>query len=184
MPIHKSSYLEKFEKTLSHAQDGFSTLRTGRASSQLLDGVTIEAYGSRMALHEVASISTPDTQLLVIKPWDKNLLGDIEKGVQLAQLNLNPVIDGDIIRIAVPPLTQERRQEMVKILHQKEEETKVMFRSVRSDVRKDIEKQEGEAGVSEDDIKSETEELDNTVKEYITKLEEMTKKKEQELLNI
>lgn len=184
MPIHKSFYLEKFEKTLNHAQEGFSTLRTGRASSQLLDAVYIEAYGSKMALHEVASISTPDTQLLVIKPWDKSLLAAIEKGVQLAQLNLNPVIDGDIIRIAVPPLTQERRQEMVKTLHQKEEEVKVMLRNVRSDVRKDIEKQEGEAGVSEDDLKSETEELDNTVREYTTKLEEMSKKKEQELLNI
>ncbi|KKQ10255.1 MAG: Ribosome-recycling factor, partial [Candidatus Pacebacteria bacterium GW2011_GWF1_36_5] len=92
--------------------------------------------------------------------------------------------DGDIIRIAVPSLTQERRQEMVKILSQKEEEAKVMFRSVRAEIRKDIEKQEGEAGVSEDDIKSEVIELDETVKEYITNLEEISKQKEKELLNI
>ncbi len=184
MPIYKSSYQDKFEKTLSFAQDGFATLRTGRASAQLLDGVFVEAYGSRMAIHEVASISTPDTQLLVIKPWDKSLLAAIEKGVQVAQLNLNPIVDGDIIRIAVPALTQERRQEMVKILHQKEEEAKVMLRSIRSDVRKDIEKQEGTAGVSEDDIKAEVEELDNTVKEYTIKLEEIAKKKEQDLLSI
>jgi ribosome recycling factor len=184
MPIHKSSYLEKFEKTLSHTQEEFSTLRTGRASAQLLDSVSVEAYGSRMAIHEVASISTPDTQLLVIKPWDKSLLSNIEKAVQLAQLNLNPVVDGDIVRIAVPALTQERRQEMVKILRQKEEEAKVMFRNVRSDLRKTIERQEDEAGISEDDVKAEAQELDDTVKEYVGKLEEMTKKKEQELLNI
>lgn len=184
MPIRKSYYQEKFEKTLAHAQDGFATLRTGRASAQLLDGVYVEAYGSRMSLHEVASISTPDTQLLVIKPWDKGLLSAIEKAVQLAQLNLNPVVDGDIIRIAVPALTKERRLEMVKILHQKEEEAKVMLRGTRSDVRRDIEKQEGEAGVSEDDLKSEIEELDNTVKDYISKLEEISKKKEQELMSI
>ena len=184
MPIHKTSYLEKFEKTLNFAQEGFATLRTGRASAQLLDAVSVEAYGTRMALHEVASISVPDTQLLIIKPWDKSLLSAIEKAVQVAQLNLNPIVDGDIVRIAVPPLTQERRQEMVKILRQKEEEAKVMFRSVRSDVRRDIEKQEGQAGVSEDDIKAEVEELDSTVKEYINKLEEISKKKEQDLLSI
>lgn len=184
MPIHKSSYLEKFEKTLQHAEESFATLRTGRASAQLLDGVFVEAYGTRMAIHEVASVSAPDTQLLVVKPWDKSLLSELEKAIQLAQLNLNPIVDGEIIRIVVPALTQERRQEMVKTLHQKEEEVKVMLRNVRSDVRRDIDKQEGEAGVSEDDIKAETEELDNTVREYIAKLEEIVKKKEQELLNI
>lgn len=184
MAIHKSSYLDKFEKTLNHAQDDFASLRTGRASAQLLDGVFVEAYGTRMALHEVSSISAPDTQLLTIKPWDKSLLPEIEKAVQLAQLNLNPIVDGDLIRIAVPAPTQERRLEMVKILHQKEEEARVMLRSVRSDLRRDIEKQEGEAGISEDDVKAEVSELDNTVKEYISRLEEMSKKKEQELLSL
>lgn len=184
MSINKNSYLEKFEKTLTFAQNDFATLRTGRASAQLLDGVFVEAYGTKMALNEVASISTPDTQLLVVKPWDKSLLSSIEKSIQLAQLNLNPIIDGDILRIAVPTLTQERRLEMVKSLHQKEEEVRVIFRSIRSDVRKEIEKQEGLAGVSEDDIKAEIEELDKTVKEYVSKLEDLTKQKEQELLNI
>lgn len=184
MPIHKSSYLDKFEKTLSHAQAGFATLRTGRASAQLLDSVVVEAYGSRMAVHEVASVSTPDTQLLVVKPWDKSLLGAIEKAIQVAGLNLNPIVDGDIIRIPVPALTKERRQEMVKTLHQKEEEAKVMLRSVRSDLHKDINRQAGQAGISEDDIKNEVTELDSVVKDYTAKLEEMTKQKEQELLSI
>lgn len=184
MSINKNSYLEKFEKVLNHAQNDFATLRTGRATAQLLDGVLVEAYGTKMALNEVASISTPDTQLLVVKPWDKSLLQEIEKGIQLAQLNLNPIIDGDIIRIAVPTLTQERRQEMVKSLHQKEEAARIILRNVRSEVRKEIEKQEGSSGVSEDDIKAETEELDETVKEYINKLETLVKQKEQELLNI
>jgi len=184
MPIHKADYLEKFEKTLNHAQDEFAILRTGRASAQLLDNVTVEAYGSKMFIHEIASISTPDSQLLVIKPWDKSLLSNIEKAIQLAQLNLNPVIDGEIVRIAVPALTQERRQEMVKILQQKEEEAKIMLRSVRADVRRDIEKQKGEAMISEDDIKIEMAELDEVAKEYITRLEEIAQKKKTELLNI
>lgn len=184
MPIHKSSYQEKFEKTLNHAQEAFATLRTGRANVQLLDSVFAEAYGSKMALHEIASISVPDAQLLLIRPWDKSLLSAIEKAIQQAQLNLNPIIDGDIIRIAVPPLTQERRQEMVKILSQKEEEAKVMLRSVRADIRKDIDSQKGEAGISEDDIKAEVAELDETVREYISQLETMAKAKKDDLLNI
>jgi ribosome recycling factor len=184
MPIHKNSYLEKFEKALIFTQNDYATLRTGRASAQLLDGVLVEAYGSRMAINEVASISAPDTQLLIVKPWDKNLLPNLEKSIQLAQLNLNPIIDGDLIRIAVPSLTEERRREMVKVLHQKEEESKIMLRSIRAEIRKEIEKQSGLAGVSEDDIKSEVEELDQLVKEYMTKLENLTKSKEQELLSL
>jgi ribosome recycling factor len=184
MPIDHNLYIEKFEKTLLHAQNEFATLRTGRANAQLLDGVSLEAYGTRMALHEVASISAPDTQLLIVKPWDKNLLASIEKGIQLAQLNLNPIIDGDIIRIAVPTLTQERRLEMVKILHQKEEEIKVMLRNIRAESRKEIEKQEGLSGISEDDIKTEIEDLDQAVRDYIAKLEDMVKRKEQELLSL
>jgi ribosome recycling factor len=184
MLIHKSAYLEKFEKILDHAHDEFSILRTGRANVQLLDGVFIEAYGTKMSLREVAAVSAPDAQLLVIKPWDKSLMANIEKGIQLAQLNLNPVVDGDIIRIAVPSLTKERREEMVKIRHQKEEELRISMRNARADVRRGIEKQEGEAGVSEDDLESETTELDEVVKEYVGKLEEVSKKKEQELLNI
>lgn len=184
MSINKDSYIEKFEKTLVYAQNDFATLRTGRASAQILDGVFVEAYGTKMSLNEVASISTPDTQLLVVKPWDKSLLPEIEKGIQLAQLNLNPIVDGDIIRIAVPTLTQERRLEMVKSLHQKEEEVKIMLRNVRSDSRREIEKQEGSAGISEDDIKAEVAELDEAVKEYTSKLEDLVKQKEQELLSI
>ncbi len=184
MSINKDSYLEKFEKTLTFAQNDFATLRTGRASAQLLDGVSVEAYGTKMALNEVASISVPDTQLLVVKPWDKSLLSEIEKGIQLAQLNLNPIVDGDIIRIAVPTLTQERRLEMVKSLHQKEEEVKIMLRNIRAESRKEIEKQEGSVGISEDDIKTEVEELDTFVKEYVGKLEDLSKRKEQELLSI
>lgn len=184
MPIQKSDYTAKFDHALTQAQESFASLRTGRASAQLLDGVTVEAYGSRMAIHEVASVSAPDTQLLVIKPWDKSLLAAIEKGVQLAQLNLNPIIDGEIVRIVVPPLTQEMRQAMVKTLHQKAEEIKVIFRTVRSDVKRDIDKQAGESGVSEDDIKAEAAELDEVVKDYATQLEAMVKLKEKDLLQL
>lgn len=184
MSIHQASYLHKFTKAIEYAQNSFAVLRTGRASVSLLDSVTVEAYGGKMALREVAAISAPDSQLLVIKPWDKNLLGEIEKAVQVAGLNLNPIIDGEIIRIAVPPLTQERRQEMVKILHQKAEESRVMLRSIRSEIRKDIDKQLGAPGISEDDVKAEITELDEAVKEQMATLEEMVTTKERDLLSM
>ncbi|HPR14223.1 MAG TPA: ribosome-recycling factor, partial [Candidatus Woesebacteria bacterium] len=126
----------------------------------------------------------PDPQLIVIKPWDKSLLPAIEKAIQLAQLNLNPIVDKDLIRVPVPTLTTERRQEMVKILHQRAEEGRVMLRQIRADIRKDIEKQEGEAGISEDDLKANFTELDDLVKEYMEKIEELVKSKEKDLLTI
>jgi len=135
-------------------------------------------------LAEVASVAVPDPQLIVIKPWDKSLLPAIEKAIQLAQLNLNPIVDKDLIRVPVPTLTTERRQEMVKILHQRAEEGRVMLRQIRADIRKDIEKQEGEAGISEDDLKANFTELDDLVKEYMEKIEELVKSKEKDLLTI
>ena len=184
MAIDKSLYQDRFDKALDHLQRELTSLRTGRASVQLLDGVRVMAYGASMAIHEVANVSAPDAQLLVVKPWDKSLLGEIEKAIQVAQLNLNPVVDGEIIRIPVPPLTKERRQEMVKTLHQKVEEAKIMLRTIRSDVRRDIEDQEGEAGISEDDIKLELNELEEVVKDYIERADSVSANKEKELLSI
>jgi ribosome recycling factor len=184
MPIQKSLYLEQFEKVLGHTNAEIATLRSSRASAQLLDGVVVEAYGARMNIQEVASVSAPDAQLLVVKPWDKSLLQAIEKAIQNAQLNLNPIVDGEIIRIVVPALTTERRQEMVKLLKVKVEECRVMLRNKRAEIKKDIEAQEGEQGVSEDDIKAEVAELDQVVKDYMAKLDEMAHKKEQDLLSL
>jgi len=182
--IKKSDYQDRFEKALAHLQKELSSLRTGRASVQLLDDVRVNAYGANMAIHEVANVSAPDAQLLTVKPWDKSLIAEIEKAIQVAQLNLSPVVDGEIIRIPVPPLTQERRQEMVKTLKQKVEEAKVMLRAIRSDLRRDIENQEGEAGISEDDIKLDLEELDSVVKDYTEQIDRISENKEKELLRI
>jgi len=184
MSIQTQDYRHRFAKAISYLQEEFASLRTGRASVQLLDSVRVEAYGSSMSLMEVANVSTPDSQLIVVKPWDKSLLGAIEKGIQLAQLNLNPIVDRELVRIPVPPLTAERRQEMVKTLHQKAEEGRVMLRQIRADVRKDIEKQEGSVGISEDDIEAEFKELDNLVKEFMLKVDELVASKEKELLSI
>ena len=184
MLVNIQDYKSAFKQATEHCQAEFNNLRTGRASVQLLDSVKVEAYGSLMAINEVANISTPDPQLIVVKPWDKSLLPAIERGIQKAQLNLSPIVDKELIRVPVPALTMERRQEMVKILHQKAEEAKVMLRQVRADARKDVEKQEGEAGISEDDIKAQLTELEKLTKDYLDKIDELTKLKETELLTI
>lgn len=184
MATNNSSHREKFKQVLEQTQKEISHLRTGKASVQLLDEVAVEVYGSRMKVSEVATISVPDTSLLVITPWDKNILPDIEKAIVASQLNLSPVVDGEIVRVPVPSLTTERRQEMVKILHQKAELGRVMTRSVRTDVKKEVEAQKGEPGVSEDDIKYQLEELEEITKEFIEKIDQTVEKKEKELLTI
>lgn len=179
-----SHFSARADKIIEHILQDISTLRTGRATTSLLDSVIVEAYGTKMKVHELASVSVPDPTLLVISPWDKSLLDAIAKGVQVSSLGFNPVVDSDIIRISVPPLTAERRHEMVKLLAQKIESGKVMLRNLRSEIRKDIEVLEGEDGVSVDNISSWQEELDRKVKEVELKIEEMKKKKEEELLKI
>ncbi len=184
MSITRQQYEEKFIKAQDHFSHEISSIRTGRASAQMLDSVTVEAYGAKMKLNEVASVNVPDPSLIVIAPWDKALLGPIEKGIQQAQLNLNPIIDSQIIRVPVPPLTAERRQELVKQLYQKAESVRVMVRTARNDIKKDIEKQENQPGISEDDITAEVKTLDEVTKEYIEHIDTMAKNKEQELTTI
>ena len=179
--LSKSDYLPQFEKALAHTQHEVSSLRTGRASVQMLDEVMVEAYGSKLHVNEVASISAPDASLLVVSPWDKSLIAAVEKGIQSANLNLNAVVDGEVIKVPVPALTQERREEMIKVLHQKAESGRVMMRSTRSDVRHQIEDQKGEAGISEDDIQAELKELDEVSAASIVKIDELVKHKETEL---
>lgn len=176
--------VEKLDKALEHVRRDISTLRTGRASVQMLDPVVVEAYGARMRINEVASVQAPDPSLLVISPWDKSLLSAIERGIASAELNLNPVVDGDIIRIAVAPLTEETRKEMVKTLAKKIEAGKVMLRTIRTDAKKEIESQDGANDISEDDIAQDSEELEKYIKEYNVKLDEIFAAKEKDLMTI
>lgn len=179
-----SDVTQKFEKAIAHLQQELGSLRTGKATPSLLDSVLVDAYGTKMRVNELANVSAPDPNMLIVSPWDKSLLETLEKSIASASLNLNPIVDGDMIRIVVPSLTEERRKEMVKVLHQKIEGGKVMLRNIRTDAKKEIEDQEGEDGVSEDDIKAEIEELDKMVKDYTVKLDEIAKKKETDLMTV
>ncbi len=179
-----SNFEAKARKSLEHVSQDLNTLRTGRATTQMLDTVQVEAYGTYMKLIEVASVQAPDPSLLVVSPWDKGLLASVEKAIASSGLNLNPVVDGDIIRIAVPALTEEKRMEMVKLLHQKIESGRVMLRNIRSEFKKEIEDFEGTGGVSEDDIKQHLETLEKKFKEFVSQLEQLSESKEKELLTI
>ncbi len=184
MPFNFSNFTEKMQKALDHVQRDISTLRTGKANVQMLDPVYVEAYGSKMKVAELATVQAPDPSMIVVSPWDKSVLANIERAIATADLNINPVVDGDIIRIKIAPLTEEKRKEMVKILHKKIESGKVMLRNLRTDAKKDIEAQKGTDGVSEDDIESDLKNLDELLKDYITKIEEISAVKEKDLLTI
>jgi ribosome recycling factor len=137
-----------------------------------------------MAVNELANISAPDANMVVVAPWDTSMLENIEKGIASSGLNLNPVVDGDIIRITIPALTEERRKEMVKLLHQKVEQGKVMFRNIRTEAKQEIEDLKGDDGVSEDDIHADLEKLDAMIKEYSDKLDKIAQDKEKELMTV
>lgn len=159
-------------------------LRTGKATAQLLDSVRVEAYGSRLTLQEIASITVVDPTLLIVKPYDASQLEAIEKGIRIAELNLNPIVGQDDVKVPVPPLTEERRKEMIKVLQQKQEATKVMLRGARSEAKQAIDAQAGTAGVSEDDIHLDLQELDERFQAQVAQLEELVDEKEADLLEI
>lgn len=179
-----TNFNQAANKTLAHLETELGALRTGGASPQLLDSVKVDAYGTTMKATEVAAITISDPTLLIVSPWDASLVGAIEKAIQVANLNLNPVVDGKIIRLSIPPLTQETRQELVKTLHRQIEDGKVMVRTLRSETKKEIEKQTGSAGISEDNIKADLAKLEEEIKKIIVKIETLAQNKENQLLKV
>lgn len=175
---------QEFDRVIDHISREIGQLRTGKATPQLLDSVSVEAYGARMKINELANITAPDPTLLVVSPWDKSVLEAIERAIATAQINLNPIVDKDIIRIAVPPLTEERRREMVKVLHAQIEEGKKMLRTVRGEAKRSIEQMKNTDGVSEDDIRSDVEKLEEVMKTFLEKLDAMSSLKESELMKV
>lgn len=174
----------RLEGVLEAVRKDLSSVRTGRAKPSLVEDVRVEAYGTLMSLKELATISAPDTTLIVIAPWDKGLVAAISTGIQKSGLNIQPIVDGDTVKISIPSLTQERREELVKLVHQKIESGKVMIRQVRTEIKEEIEAEEGEAGISEDKIKSWLESMQKTVDAYMLKIEELGKDKEKELMTL
>src|SRR5215470_11471978 len=174
----------RMEKAVEDFRKAMAAVRTGRASVHMLDGVTVEAYGSQMPLNQVAQVHAPEAQLITVQPCDPSQLGAIEKASRAGDLGLNPMNDGKMIRVPVPPLTQERRQDMVKHLHRALEEHRTAVRNIRRDGNDAIKKALKDKKITEDDEKRSLDEIQKLTDGEIKKMEEMSKAKEKEVMEI
>lgn len=175
---------EEFEMAVEYFKEELNKLRTGRASAVLVENLLVDYYGAKSPLKQVASITIPEARTIMISPWDKDNLVSIEKAVRESQLNLNPINDGQVIRVNIPPLSEERRKELVKLLNQKAEETRVSVRKCREEVWNQIQELEQAGKIGEDDKFSGKEKLQKVVDEYNAKIEEIRDKKEQEIMTV
>jgi ribosome recycling factor len=175
----------KLEGVVDIVKSDMNTVKTGRAKPSLIEQVMIEAYeGTKMPLVELASISAPNPHSLLVQPWDQSVVDKVESGLRASEMQLNPVVDGQIIRINIPPLTEERRKDLVKLIKQKLESGKEMMRGIRNEQKREIDAKEGEAGVSEDDIKNWLDEMQKMYEDYIEELDGLGEAKEKELMEI
>lgn len=175
---------EKMTKAISAYTRELASIRAGRASAALLDKISIEYYGAPTPVNQVAGISVPEARLLVIQPYDKSILGEIEKAIQKSDLGLNPSSDGNIIRLAIPALTEERRKELVKVVKKDSEEAKVAIRNIRRDANDDLKKLEKNSGITEDELRGYSDDIQKLTDDHISKIDQITKDKEKEILEV
>jgi ribosome recycling factor len=174
----------RMDKAVEDFRKAMAATRTGRASVHMLDGVSVDYYGSQMPLNQIAQVHAPEAQLITVQPFDPSSLGAIEKAIRSGDLGLNPMNDGKMIRVPVPPLTQERRQDMVKHLHKALEEHRTAVRNIRRDGNDAIKKALKDKKITEDDEKRSLEEIQKLTDDEIKKMEEMSKAKEKEVLEM
>jgi ribosome recycling factor len=173
---------QRMQQAVEHVASEFGTVRSGRANPQLLHRINVEYYGSPTPLQQLASISVPEPRLLVVQPFDKSTVNDIERAIQQADLGLNPTNDGSVIRIAFPALTEERRKELTRVVRHMAEEGKVSVRNVRRSTKSDMEELHGE--ISDDDIRRGEDELQKLTDRFTERIDEILGNKEQELLEV
>ncbi len=174
----------KMQEALDRFNESLKTIHTGRASSNLVDDILIESYGSRVSLKQVANVATPDATLVTITPWDKANLGPIESAIRESGRNLNPTNDGTTIRITLPPMSQERREEFVKLVHKMAEETRIGLRNIRKDAWEEVQKQERDGALTEDDRYGGEKELNKMIEEFNEKIMQLIVTKEKEIRTI
>ena len=187
VPGLKETYVQlkaRMDKAVDDFRKALVATRTGRASVHMLDGVTVEAYGSQMPLNQIAQVHAPEPQLITVQPFDPTQLSGIEKAIRIAELGLNPMNDGKIIRVPIPPLTEERRKEMVKHLHKVLEEHRTAIRNIRRDGNESVKKALRDKKVTEDEEKRATQEIQKLTDDEIKKMEDMCKAKEKEVMEI
>jgi len=174
----------RMQKVIEVAKKNFATIRTGRANPAILDRVTVECYGSMMPLNQVANISAPEPRMLMIQPWDKSILASVERAILKADLGFNPTNDGNVIRLVVPQLTEERRRELVKLLKKDAEEKRIAIRNIRRDANDTIKKLEKDGIVTEDESKKGLEDIQKLTDKYVAEIDKLTANKEQEIMEV
>lgn len=174
----------RMEKALEDFKHKLTTVRTGRASTNLLDGITVEYYGSPTPLNQVATINAPEASLITVQPFDPSLVNEIDKAIRSSDLGLNPSNDGRIVRVPIPPLTEERRKQMVKVIHDMAEEHRTAVRNVRRDANEKLKKALKDKTISEDDERRSLEEVQKLTDLHINKIGESLTHKENEIMKI
>jgi ribosome recycling factor len=187
IPALKESFSQlktRMEKAVEDFRKEMASQRTGRASVHMLDSVTVDAYGSQMPLNQLANVSAPEPQLITVAPWDVSQIGVIEKAIRSADLGLNPMNDGKLVRVPVPALTEDRRKEMVKHLHKVLEEHRTAVRNIRRDGNDAIKKAMKDKKITEDEERGAMEQMQKLTDDEIKKMEEMAKAKEKEVMSV
>ena len=179
-----SRYRDRMDKAVAALKEEFHSLRTGRASSGLLDQVVVEAYGSKMPINQVGSVSVPEPRAIMVSIWDKSMVGPVDKAIRTAGLGFNPVVEGQTLRIPIPPLTEDRRRELVKVAGKYAEQQKVAVRNVRRDAMDDLKKAEKDAVIAQDEHKRMETEVQKLTDEAIKRIDEALKTKEQEIMQV
>lgn len=179
-----SKYKDRMDKAISALKEEFGGLRTGRASASLLDQVQIEAYGSNVSITQVGAVSVPEPRMISVNIWDKSMVGPTEKAIRAAGLGLNPLVDGQVLRIPIPPLTEERRKELAKIAGKYAEQQKIAVRNVRRDANDDLKKAEKDGVISQDEQKRMETEVQKLTDEAVKRVDEALKTKEQEIMQV
>ena len=179
-----AKYRERMDRAVAALKEEFGSLRTGRANSSLLDQVTVEAYGSKMPINQVGAISVPEPRSITVSVWDKGLVVSVEKAIRNAGLGLNPVVEGQNLRVPIPPLTEDRRKEIAKIAGKYAEQQRIAVRNVRRDANDDLKKAEKVGAINQDELKRMTDEVQKLTDEAIKRVDEALKTKEQEIMQV
>ena len=179
-----SSNEERMKKSVASLKEGFGALRTGRASASLFDRIRVEAYGEKSPINQVANISVPEARLIVIQPWDKNLITEIEKAIRSSELSLNPSNDGKVIRISIPALTEERRKDLVKQAKSQAEQVRVAIRNIRRDGNDELKKLLKDVKITEDDESKGADDLQKLTDSYIDQVNKILEEKEKEIMEV
>lgn len=175
---------KEFIKAIEHLKSELAGLRTGRANTGIVDHLEVEYYGTKTPLNQMAQITVPEARMITIQPYDKATLNDIVKAIQVSNIGINPNNDGNLIRLVVPPMTEERRKEIVKVISQVSEKTRVSIRNVREELWRELQRKEKDGDISEDDKISGKEQLQKLVDKYNEEVKKLTEAKEKEVMTI